>query len=104
MKSKKSNIEKSFKTALVILVLVIITLATLILDKKHDSGISGFLIGLALLSTGVLGVIGSIQGLKGLKESKSFKKVIALAINFGIVILFVFLILANVIDLYKALG
>ncbi|PLB17748.1 MAG: hypothetical protein TRG1_3422 [Flavobacteriaceae bacterium FS1-H7996/R] len=41
--------------------------------------------------------------MRGLKEPNTLKKIIGIIINFGIVTLFIFVIISNILDIYNAL-
>ncbi|WP_066632780.1 hypothetical protein [Labilibacter marinus] len=98
----RTHIEKSFRIAIVILILVSITLLSILLKAGRSLALGELLIGLPILIAGILGIVGFVQGLKGRKENLSFKKILALIVNSGVVILLVGLIAANVIDILTA--
>jgi len=49
-----------------------------------------------------LSIIGTIKSIKGLKEPNTPKKIIGMILNFGIITLFVAVIIASVMDIYRA--
>ena len=102
MTSSNINSNKSFEYAIlgVGLILVIIILTILLNTSKYD--FISLLIGLLTFVIGIIGVIGSIVSIKGLKEPNTVKKIIGIILNFGIVILFLSVIIANIYDMYKA--
>ena len=103
MTENNLNSHKGFKYGILgiglILVLIILTqlLNTLISD------FASILIGLLTFAVGIISIIGFIKSIKGIKEPNTAKKIIGIIINFGIVILFLSVIIANIYDIYKAL-
>ncbi len=98
----KSNTEKSFRIAMVILLLFAFTYLNVFLkiwNKFHNGEI---LIALPFIATGILGTIGLIYSIKGRKENRSIKKVVSVLINVGVIILFIGLMLKNIIDITNA--
>ncbi len=59
------------------------------------------IIGLLTISAGIISIVGLINSLKGVNDSNTYKKVIGLILNIGITLLFIYVIAANVSDLYK---
>ena len=101
MRNARTNIEKSFRKGILILCMITIALMTITFNKGNNSNVSGLLVGLPIFIAGILGIIGSIHAIKGLKEKKNLKFDFALLINFGVVLIFLGLLLANIMDTAK---
>ncbi len=98
----KTHIEKSFRIGMVILLLITIAFLSILLKVGKNIPLGELLIGFPILIAGILGIIGFIQGIKGRKENSSLKKVLAILINSGVVILLIILLIANIIDVLEA--
>lgn len=101
---KRTYIEKSFRIGTVILGLILISLLSIVFKTVKNIALGELFIGLPLLTAGVLGIIGFTYVLKGRNENSSLKKIFALIINSGVIILFVGLVVANVMDMIKAIN
>ncbi|MCU4175491.1 hypothetical protein [Carboxylicivirga sp. N1Y90] len=99
MNKVKTNTEKSFIYAMIILLLFVITYIGVFLKVWNSIPQGEFIIGVPFLIAGYLGVVGSIYLIKGRKDKISVKKVISLTINIGVMVLFIGLIINNVIDI-----
>jgi len=80
--------------------MIIVTL----LRDTFNSSIISIIIGLLTIGAGIAAIIGLVKSLKGIKEPNTIKKIIGIIINFGIVALFVSILIANIIDLYRTLN
>ncbi|WP_338731361.1 hypothetical protein [Mangrovimonas cancribranchiae] len=83
------------------LILIIVILSLLLNVLKYN--FISILIGLTVFAIGIVSIIGFIKSLKGIKEPNTFKKIIGIIINFGLVTLFLLILIANGYDIYKAL-
>jgi len=97
-KSSHSGFKYGIIGLSIFLVLIILTAVI----NTFDFYFFSLLIGLLVFIIGCIGIIGLTKSLKGLKEPNTLKKVIGVVINFGIVGLFILVIVANFLDLYKA--
>ena len=100
--TKKTQIEKSFRIAMIILLLIAIAFLAIIFKTGNNIPLGELLIGLPILTAGIMGFLGFFYWIKGRKENSSFKKTIALCINSCVVILLVVAVITNVIDIIKA--
>ncbi|WP_459212241.1 hypothetical protein [Aquimarina rhabdastrellae] len=83
-----------------LMILVLIMITAVINTLKFSFSL--LLIGFLTILIGYMGIIGLIKSLKGIKEPNTSKKIIGLILNIGIVSLFISLIIANFLDIYKA--
>ena len=103
MIENNKNSHKGFKYGIlgIGLILILIILTQLLNTLKSD--FVSILIGLLVFAVGIISIIGLIVSLKGIKEPNTAKKIIGIIVNFGIVILFMSVIITNIYDIYKAL-
>ncbi len=99
---KRTHIEKSFRIGIIILGLILMSLLSIVFKAGKNIALGELLIGLPILTAGILGIVGFTYGLKGRKESSSFKKIFALIINSGVVILLLGLVVTNIMDMINA--
>ena len=96
MEANGYYIEKSYKISKVILFLL--TFAAISIMINFNADISRYLFGLPIVISGILGVYGSIFIIKGgFKEPYNEKKVIAITVNFAMVLLILAIVLSNTI-------
>ncbi len=100
--TKKTHIEKSYRIAIVIVMLIVIAFLSIIFKVGNSIRLGELLIGLPMLTAGIMGIVGFIQWTKGRKENSSLKKTFALLINSCVVILLIVLVITNVIDIINA--
>ena len=104
MAKKNINSHNGFKYGIIGLLLIV----TMIIMSKTlnnlNSNSSSIIIGLLTIGAGIISIIGLIKSLRGIKEPNTFKKIIGIIINLGIVMLFIYVIAANVSDLYNTFG
>ncbi len=93
--------EKAFKSALY--ALVILALAIILLLVKAISEPYSALLGFLVMLIGILAVNGLVNSLKGRREKNSFRKIFGLVVNFGLLLLFLALIVLNGLDIYNAI-
>lgn len=96
---RQHNIQKSFKLAILNLVLVCNILIASYLSKANP--IFSTIIGLLSLIIIILSVTGLNNSLKAIREPNSTKKIIGLIVNFILVAAGLFLIIGNVIDVLR---
>ncbi len=96
---RQSNILKSFKLAIINLVLVCNIVIASYLSKANP--IFSTIIGLLSLIIIILSVIGLINSLKSIREPNSTKKMIGLIFNITLVAAGLFLIIGNIIDVVR---
>ncbi|MEO1031647.1 MAG: hypothetical protein AAFX55_09605 [Bacteroidota bacterium] len=94
--------HKGFRYAMISLVLSTVVLAGSTLSIAYDLYILSLAIGLITFLIGMISIIGFVFSLKGIKEKNTVKKWIGLVINTAFLLGFVFVIIANIIDIYKA--
>ena len=96
------NSEKSFRYSLIVLALFIMMILMHILQEFMKQDFSNFY---GFISIVIMALIsfGSYHAVTGLKDRNSAKKIIGIILNTGYLILFISLIIANVLDLYKAI-
>lgn len=99
-----NNSQKSFRYAMINLSLVaaiVVTSFVMVFLRFYSEGLS-VVIGLLVFAIGILSVIGSICAFGGWNEPRSVKKTIGMVLNLAFLGLFLSVIIANIIDLYKA--
>ena len=100
----KNNSHSGFNFGVIGLTLILIMIIlTKFSNSENNSSISN-IIGLLTLGAGITAIIGFVKSLKGLKEPKTAKKIIGIIINFGIVAIFISIIIGNIFDIVKALS
>ena len=82
------------------LILVLIILSSLLNSQSTD--VISNLIGFIVIITGFVSIVGLVKSLIGLKEPNTVKKIIGISINLSVLILFTYMIVSNVMDIYKA--
>ncbi|AXP79632.1 hypothetical protein CJ739_535 [Mariniflexile rhizosphaerae] len=97
------NSHSGFKYGITELGLIIILVVLTQFLDSQNSDIYSILIGLLTFVIGIVSIIGLAKSLRGLKEPNTLKKIIGIIINFGIVTLFIFVIISNILDIYNAL-
>lgn len=101
MTKNNINSHKGFKYAIIgVGLMLIFIILTKTLNMLH-SDFGTVLIGGLSVGIGIVGVIGLLNSLKGIKEPTTVKKNVGIIINLGIVILFLYMVFANVYDTYK---
>jgi len=93
MDTNRSYTEKSYKVSR--LILALLTFAALTIVVNISSELSRYLFGLPVVLSGILGVYGSIFILKGLDEPTNEKKIIAITVNFAMVLLILTILVSN---------
>ena len=96
--------HSGFKFGVIGLGLILTMIIVTLLRDTFNSSIISIIIGLLTIGAGIAAIIGLVKSLKGIKEPNTIKKIIGIIINFGIVALFVSILIANIIDLYRTLN
>lgn len=92
---------KAVKFSLSILLLIVIVMVLSFFDKSVYFDIIATFIGILTFTICIFGCIGLFYSIKGIKEKSVVKKIVALVINTGTVILFSYIIIANINDLIQ---
>lgn len=98
------NSHSGFKYGIIGLSIFIILIILTIIINTLKSYYLSILIGLLAFIVGCIGIIGLTKSLKGLKEPNTTKKIIGFILNIGIVSVFISAIIANFLDIHKALN
>lgn len=102
----KSNLNshQSFRYAVISLILLfIIIVSAVVITLFHiKTELYTLILGLIVFAIGFLSIFGFMKSIKALKEPKSTKKTIAILVNSSFLILFLCVIVANILDIYKA--
>ena len=98
------NSHSGFKFGVIGLGLILTMIILTKLSNSQNYSSISIIIGLLTLGAGITAIIGFVKSLKGLKEPKTAKKIIGIIINFGIVAIFISIIIANIFDVVKALS
>lgn len=85
--------ETSYRVSKVILFLL--TFAALTIMVNIQPSVSRYLFGFPILLSGILGIFGSYYLLKGYQEPFNEKKVIAITVNFAMVLLILTIAVSN---------
>lgn len=101
----KTNLysHSAFKYGLVGLGLILGALILIVLGKQHSDSIS-ITVGFLILCGGMTAILGFAKSLRGLKEPNTIKKIVGLITNTVIVSLFVFTVIANIVDVLRVLN
>ena len=100
MKTSILYISKSFTKGFIALLFLAIAILLIVINANAF----GLVIGLLLIAAGVMAIVGSVQAVRGIREKRTMKFVIAFLLNFGITILFIWLLATNILDLVNAFG
>ena len=95
MDTNSNYTERSYKISK--LILLLLTFAALSIIINISSELSRYLFGLPVILSGLLGIYGSIFVFKGLDEPTNEKKIIAITVNFAMVLLIVTILISNTI-------
>jgi len=101
MTKNNINSHKGFNYGIIGCGLILIFIILTKVFNSPYSDFATFLIGGLSVGIGTVGVIGLVKSLKGIKEPTTVKKYVGTIVNLSIVILFLYVILANVYDTYK---
>lgn len=93
MTAQNSFTEQSYRVSQWILMLLTFAAFTIVININPP--VSRYLFGLPVIISGALGIYGSVYVLKGLHEPASEKKVIAITVNFAMVVLMAIILLSN---------
>ncbi|NAS13083.1 hypothetical protein [Poritiphilus flavus] len=93
MEANKSYTERSYQVSKLILILLTFAALTIMVNIKPE--ISRILFGLPIVVSGVLGIFGSIFIIKGMDEPTNEKKIIAITVNFAMVLLILTILVSN---------
>jgi hypothetical protein len=77
------------------LILFLLTFAALSIIVNINAEFSRYLFGLPVVLSGILGIYGSVFVFKGLDEPPSEKKIIAITVNFAMVLLIATILISN---------
>ncbi|MEX0289327.1 MAG: hypothetical protein AB3N14_09480 [Flavobacteriaceae bacterium] len=86
-------VERSYRISK--LILVLLTFAALSIVININAEISRYLFGLPVVLSGLLGIYGSVIIFKGLDEPTNEKKIIAITVNFAMVLLALTILISN---------
>lgn len=93
--ANSNYIERSYKVSK--LILVLLTFAALSIVININAELSRYLFGLPVVLSGLLGIYGSVIVFKGLDEPTNEKKIIAITVNFAMVLLTLTILFSNTI-------
>ncbi|MBV7267936.1 hypothetical protein [Winogradskyella luteola] len=96
--------QKGFRYAMISLILSIVALFVTIVSIRFELDIFSLVAGFIVILIGFISLFGFIASLKGIKEKNTNKKVLGLIINSVFLLGFVFIIVANIYDIYSALN
>lgn len=100
------NTANTKKASLLALLQVLIIVAMIVVAKlsKGDLALYGTISMLLVLILGLLTIAGTFYSIKSFNESNSFIKTIAMMINFGMFLLFLWAIISNILDVFKSIN
>ncbi len=87
--------ERSYKISKLILFLLTFAAFSIIINISAE--FSRYLFGLPIVLSGILGIYGSVFVFKGLDEPNNEKKIIAITVNFAMVLLILTILISNTI-------
>lgn len=101
MNTKNINSHKGFTFGLISLIgFVGLVLITKYLNNSTNS-LASVVIGFLTISIGIISIMGIIYSIKGIKDPNTSKKILGLLLNLGFVTFFLYVIIANVLDVLK---
>jgi len=100
--TEDSHTYRSFRYALSTLGTIALILAVGFVDSYTGLDPGHFLMGILVLVAAFFGISGTVEAFNSLKEPNHWKKWAGMAVNIGMIGLFVALIMANVMDIVKA--
>jgi len=101
MESTKSN--RGFKYAMIALLLFVVIIISNMAMFHSGSDIFPMIVGFVFLMIVIIAIVGLVYSLKGIREPNNLKKFVGLLINCGFIALFIFVIIANIMDIKRAL-
>lgn len=103
MTKNNTNSHKGFNYSILGIGLILISIVLTYFLNTFASDLASILIGVVAFAIGITSVIGFSNSLKGIKEPNTAKKIIGIIVNFGIVVLFLYVIISNGYDIYRVL-
>jgi len=103
MNKTNTNSHRAFKYSSIAFALSVFGIL-MITVFKSVSDISSIFSGLLFLAVGIIAIIAFIDALKGVREPNTLKKIVGFILSLAFVILFISAIIANIIDIDKALN
>ncbi len=100
----KSDTQKAFSHAINSLTLMAVIVLLSVVMHFTQLEIISLLIGILVFIIGALSIIGLIHSLKGIKSENNLKKVVGLIINVTFVFLFIYVFIANALDIVKVMN
>lgn len=94
------NSKKSYYSGIIILLLVIIYLM-LVYKINNRNDVFMIIVGLLVFLTGFLSIYGTIQAFKSINEPNTREKIIGMVVNGSMFLLFSYIIIANITDVFK---
>ncbi|TXD48407.1 hypothetical protein [Polaribacter sp. IC073] len=91
----QKNTNKAFKLSIIC---IILTFLIVILSSFHENAsfyVISTIIGVLTFMIGIFSIIGFFNAMKSFKEKNSFKKIMALLVHSGFVLLFIYILAAN---------
>ena len=103
MNKTNTNSHRAFKYSSIAFTLSVFGILIITVFKSNPH-ISSIFSGLLFLAVGIIAIIALINALKGLREPNTLKKIIGFILSLAFVILFISAIVANILDMNKALN
>ena len=101
--STNTNTDKSFRYAMLCLIVFLAFIGfSIIVQLRNIYGVSA-IFGVLVLLMSFFGIIGFTYSLKSWKEPSNYKKWIGILVNVLVVIGFIALLIANFLDIQRAL-
>jgi hypothetical protein len=98
-----TNSTTSFKYAIISIVFLVLCVVTQIISVKTFGEQLTILVGLSAVAAGITAIVGVFYAAYSLREPNTPKKLIGAVINFSFLLLFLAVILANIMDINRAL-
>lgn len=96
-----NNTKKSSRSAIINLVLLLLIVIFNMLLQWTKLDLFSLLMGFVVLVIGCTSTIGLIHAIKSIKEKNTVKKIVGIVVNGAFFSLFLFAIIANIMDIYK---
>ena len=101
--TKKPNYSRAgFYYGIISVGILVAGIVIIQLNLLYEVDFGSALIGLLFMAGGFMGVLGLFKSISGIKEPNTPQKIIGILMNGGIVLLFAGVIIANIIDIYRA--
>jgi len=97
----RNNSHLGFRHGIISLALIVVLIVLTQTSRFLGQNLSSMILGLLVIGIGFTSILGLSKSLNGLKEPNTGKKIVGLLLNFGLALLFIGVIAANVLDMMQ---